>query len=328
MTVKLPLGDVTAAQLRAVAEAARRFGNGEARTTNTQNLVLRWVPEGRLVALHRALGLAGLAEADADHITDVVACPGGDYCTLAITRSMKLGADIRDAPRARGSRAEAEDTVRAIGPFSIKICGCPNSCGQHHVADIGMTGLMVKGADGVERPHYSLRVGGGVGPDARVGERLDGRVPEEETPGVLAAIARHYVAERARGRELPGVRRARRSGRNHAGGVRGGGGRHLARPETPPPAPPPRGEGRRAGDLYLPSPPRRGEGPGVGFLGSAPGADAGAEEGAERGEIEGLVERGVGHPGEEIAGAGGEGAAGHEDDRASARAGRVAVSSA
>jgi sulfite reductase beta subunit-like hemoprotein len=199
VTVKLPLGDVTAPQIRAVADAARRFGNGEARTTNTQNFVLRWVPEGRLVALHRALGLAGLAEGDADHITDVVACPGGDYCTLAITRSMKVGADIRAHLAPGGSRAEADDAVRAIGPFSIKISGCPNSCGQHHVADIGMTGLMVKGADGVERPHYSLRVGGGVGPGARVGERLDGRVPEEQTPAVVAAIARHYAAERAEG---------------------------------------------------------------------------------------------------------------------------------
>lgn len=197
--IKLPLGDLTAAQLRAVADVARRFGNGEARTTNTQNLVLRWVPENRLVRLHRALGLVGLAEADAEHITDVVACPGGDYCTLAITRSMKVAADLRAHLAPGGSRAEADDLVRAIGPFEIKISGCPNSCGQHHVADIGMTGLMVKGADGVERPHYSLRVGGGCGPDARIGERLDGRVPEEETPQVIAAIARHYLAERGEG---------------------------------------------------------------------------------------------------------------------------------
>lgn len=199
VTVKLPLGDITAPQLRALADAARRFGNGEARATNTQNFVLRWIPEGRLVALHRALGLAGLAEPDAEHITDVVACPGGDYCTLAITRSMKLGADIREHLAPSGNRAEAEDMVHAVGAFSIKISGCPNSCGQHHVADVGMTGLMVKGADGVERPHYSLRVGGGVGPDARIGERLDGRVPEEDAPRVIAALARHYVAERAEG---------------------------------------------------------------------------------------------------------------------------------
>ncbi|MFT3774476.1 MAG: nitrite/sulfite reductase [Minicystis sp.] len=198
-TVKLPLGDITAPQMRALAGISRDFGNGEVRATNTQNIVLRWIPEARLVKLHRALGLIGLAEPDAEHITDVVSCPGGDYCTLAITRSMKLGADIRAHLAPDASRAEADDIVTALGVFSIKVSGCFNSCGQHHVADIGMTGLMVKDADGVERPHYSLRVGGGCGPDARVGERLDGRIPEEETPKVVAAIARHYLAERGEG---------------------------------------------------------------------------------------------------------------------------------
>jgi sulfite reductase (NADPH) hemoprotein beta-component len=197
--VKVPLGDVTAPQLRALAGLCRQFGNGEVRATNTQNLVLRWVPEARLTRLHRALGLVGLAEADAEHITDVVSCPGGDYCTLAVTRSMKLGADVRAHLAPDAARGEADDLVKALGPFSIKVSGCPNSCGQHHVADIGMTGLMVKDAQGVERPHYSLRVGGGCGPDARVGDRLDGRVPEEDTPRVIAAIARHYLAERGEG---------------------------------------------------------------------------------------------------------------------------------
>lgn len=197
--VKLPLGDITSQQLRALAEISRRFGNGEVRATNTQNIVLRWVPEARLTKLHRELGLVGLAEADAEHITDVVACPGGDYCTLAITRSMKVGADIRDSLAPSATRAEADDLVHALGLFSIKISGCPNSCGQHHVADIGMTGLMVKGSDGIERPHYSLRVGGGCGPDAHIGDRLDGRIPEEDTPRVIAAIARHYLEGRAEG---------------------------------------------------------------------------------------------------------------------------------
>jgi sulfite reductase beta subunit-like hemoprotein len=157
------------------------------------------VPEGRLVRLHRELGLVGLAEADAGHITDVVACPGADYCSLAITKSMAVAAQIRDHLAPSGARGEADDVIRAIGPFDIKISGCPNSCGQHHVADIGMTGLMVKGADGVERPHYSLRVGGGVGLDARIGDRLDGRIPEEDTPKVIAAIAQHYLAKRSEG---------------------------------------------------------------------------------------------------------------------------------
>jgi sulfite reductase (NADPH) hemoprotein beta-component len=81
----------------------------------------------------------------------------------------------------------------------VKISGCPNSCGQHHVADVGMTGLLIKGPDGTERPYYSLRVGGGVGPSARIGDRLDGRIPEEDAPKVIAALAKHYVAERGEG---------------------------------------------------------------------------------------------------------------------------------
>ncbi|TKD07322.1 nitrite/sulfite reductase [Polyangium fumosum] len=199
VTVKLPLGDITAEQMRRLAALARGHGNGEVRTTNTQNFVMRFVPEGNLVALHRALSQIGLAEPDAGHITDIVACPGADYCSLAITKSMGVGARVREHLSEGGNRAEADDLVQQIGAFEIKISGCPNSCGQHHVADIGMTGLMVKGKDGVERPHYSLRVGGGCGPDAKIGDRLDGRVPEEETPKVIAAIARHYVQERAEG---------------------------------------------------------------------------------------------------------------------------------
>lgn len=198
-TVKLPLGDITSEQLKSLADISRRFSNGEVRATNTQNFVLRWVPEGQLLSLHRELAQIGLAEADAGHITDVVTCPGGDYCTLAITKSMEVGARIREHLVPNGSRQEADDFVSALGEFDIKISGCPNSCGQHHVADIGMTGLMVKGKDGVERPHYSLRVGGGCGPNARIGERLDGRIPEEETAKVIATIARYYVAERAEG---------------------------------------------------------------------------------------------------------------------------------
>ena len=199
VTVKLPVGDVSSEQMRALAKIARTFGNGEVRTTNTQNFILRWIPEGRLVRLHRELGLIGLAEPDAGHITDVVACPGLDYCSLAITKSMGVAERIREHLTPEGARNEADDILHAVGPFEIKISGCPNSCGQHHVADIGMTGLMVKDKEGTERPYYSLRVGGGVGYDARIGDRLDGRIPEGDTPKVIAAIARHYVAERADG---------------------------------------------------------------------------------------------------------------------------------
>lgn len=197
--IKLPLGDVSAVQLTRIAELSKVYANSEVRTTNTQNLVLRWVAEGHLTKLHRALTELGLAEPDAGFITDVVSCPGLDYCALAITKSMQVAGKIRQHLSPSGNLQEADDMVRAIGPFEIKISGCPNSCGQHHVADIGMTGLMLKDKDGNERPYYSLRVGGGCGEDARIGDRLDGRIPEEETPKVIAALASYYVAERAEG---------------------------------------------------------------------------------------------------------------------------------
>jgi sulfite reductase beta subunit-like hemoprotein len=198
-TVKLPLGDASAEQLRAIAELSRKFGNGTIRATNQQNLILRWIPSQKLYALFRGLVAIGLGEADALHITDVVSCPGTDYCSLAITKSMGVASLIRQHLEEGTSRQEEQDVVAALGRFEIKISGCPNACGQHQVGDIGMTGLMVTGKDGVERPHYSLRVGGGCGEGARVGARISGRIPEEETPAVVAAIARYFLKERGTG---------------------------------------------------------------------------------------------------------------------------------
>jgi sulfite reductase (NADPH) hemoprotein beta-component len=133
------------------------------------------------------------------HITDIVTCPGTDYCSLAITQSMGVAARIRESLAKTSTRQDADDTIARLGRFEIKISGCPNACGQHQIGDIGMTGLMVTGKDGVERPHYSLRLGGAVGETARIGSRMPGRIPEEQTPAVVAAIAQHYLAERAEG---------------------------------------------------------------------------------------------------------------------------------
>jgi len=198
-TIKLPLGDASAEQLRSVAELARNFGNGTVRATNQQNLLMRWVPTMKLYQLYRELVEIHLGEADALHITDVVTCPGTDYCSLAITKSMGVAARIREYLEDASTRQEAADVIAELGRFEIKISGCPNACGQHQVGDVGMTGLMVTGKDGVERPHYSLRVGGSCGEGARVGSRMSGRVPEEETPAVIAAMARYYLAERGQG---------------------------------------------------------------------------------------------------------------------------------
>lgn len=204
VTVTVPLGDYTTAQGRALAALVAEHGNGTLRTTNEQNFVLPYISGASLPTLHTALEAIGLAEPYANHITDVVSCPGADYCSLAVTRSMGMAERIRHHLHTIGlSPAE-------IGEFHVKISGCPNSCGQHHVGDIGLTGMMIKGKDGKERPHYSLLVGGGVGEGSgTVGRRVTGRFPEELAPHAIVAIAECYRAERAAGESFQQyVRRA------------------------------------------------------------------------------------------------------------------------
>jgi sulfite reductase beta subunit-like hemoprotein len=199
--VQVPLGDVGSDQMRVVADLARRYGNGTLCTTNDQNLVLPWVAETSLPALHAALAGAELAGPDPGSIDDVVSCPGMDYCSLAITRSMGMAERIRHH-LLTGPNAAGDDFARRLGPFTVKISGCPNSCGQHHVGDIGLTGHTVK-QDGAERPFYSILVGGSVGDGrARIGKRI-GRFREEGAPAVVAALARLYERERQAGESFP-----------------------------------------------------------------------------------------------------------------------------
>jgi sulfite reductase beta subunit-like hemoprotein len=199
--VRLPLGDLTSDQMRAVARLARQYGNGTLRTTNDQNIVVPWVAEAALPALHTELEACELALPDVSTIADVVSCPGMDYCSLAITRSMGMAERIQahlgaDATTGNGF-------AERLGPFAVKISGCPNSCGQHHVGDLGLTGHLVKEKDGAERPYYSVLVGGGVGEGrGRIGKRL-GRFPEERAPAVVAALARLYESERRPGESFP-----------------------------------------------------------------------------------------------------------------------------
>ncbi len=189
--VALVVGDVTADELRALARLAREYGDGTLRATNDQNLVFQSVHRESLPRLHAELDDLGLAQRGAFLLTDVVSCPGLDYCSLAVTRSMGV------ADRIRTHLAALKVDGESLGQFHVKISGCPNSCGQHHIGDIGLTGMMVKGEDGVERPHYSLLVGGGVGEGrTRLGKRLFGRYPEEAAPRAIVALARFYEKER------------------------------------------------------------------------------------------------------------------------------------
>ena len=193
-TMVLPLGEITGAQLRGAAKLASAFAAGELRLTVDQNLMMPWIPGAHVAAVYQELQGLGLSAAGALSITDVVSCPGADYCGLAVSRSMHVATSIREHLLAKnGSLAE-------LGAFRIRVSGCPNSCGQHHTGDIGLTGLKVKGTDGQSHPHYSLLLGGRVGEStATIGHRVSGRFPEEDVPKVLAALAECYSRERQPG---------------------------------------------------------------------------------------------------------------------------------
>lgn len=196
--IQLPIGDCTGAQLRELAGLAREHGNGTLRTTNDQNLYLPWVSGDRMATVYERLQRLRLAEADALHMTDVTSCPGVDYCSLAVSRSMGMAVAIRKHLRAQNGRVEE------MGFFRVKISGCPNSCGQHHIGDIGLTGLSLKGTEGRELPHYSVLVGGGVGEESSgLGQRLRGRYAEADVPVVVAALADHYRLHRLPGERFP-----------------------------------------------------------------------------------------------------------------------------
>jgi sulfite reductase beta subunit-like hemoprotein len=196
--VQLPLGDLTSEQMRAVGEIARRFGNGTMRATDDQNVIVPWIAEAAVPAVHAALVAAELANPDVGTINDVVSCPGMDYCSLAITRSMGMAERIR-----HHLLRDGEGFAARLGAFGVKISGCPNSCGQHHVGDIGLTGHTVKDDDGVQRPYYSILVGGSVGEgQGRIGKRL-GRYREEDASAAVAALARVYERERVPGERFP-----------------------------------------------------------------------------------------------------------------------------
>ena len=133
--VKPVRGDITHTQFRALADIVRRFTGGRARTTQEQNLLLRWVPEGYLHEVWQALDAIGLAEPGAHTITNVVSCPGTDSCKLGITSSMGLATAVREEMETWDGLGEDE----GVQKIRIKISGCPNGCGLHHIANIGFT---------------------------------------------------------------------------------------------------------------------------------------------------------------------------------------------
>ena len=195
--VKLTRGDISHTQFRDLADIVERFTGGRARTTQEQNLTLRWVPERHLHALWEALSSIDLAEPDANTITDVVSCPGTDSCKLGITSSMGLAKAVKEEMGGWNGLLQ-DDGVRKI---RIKMSGCPNGCGLHHIANIGFHGAAVKGPDGSQIPAYELFLGGNYGAnrveDSRIGSRIPKiKVPAKVVPKVVEKIASYYKENR------------------------------------------------------------------------------------------------------------------------------------
>jgi len=181
-----------------LADIVRRYTGGRARTNLEQNLVLRWVPGSHLKQVWEALKAIDLAGPGARSITNVVSCPGTDSCKLGITASMGLAQAIIET-------IDAIDTSDPlIKKMRIKMSGCPNGCGHHHVADIGFHGAAIKGPDGEQIPAYELFLGGNYGgsriEDSRVGARIPKvKIPAKVAPLVVREIVSHYKSNRHEG---------------------------------------------------------------------------------------------------------------------------------
>jgi sulfite reductase beta subunit-like hemoprotein len=191
VVIRLILGDIKPDQLRALAQLVA-FGEGELRTTNEQNLVLRFVPDARLPALHRELVRVGLALGGANTLSDVTSCPGASSCKIAVTNSRGLGGHLTDHLEALlERRPDLRTTARGL---DVKISGCPHGCGQHYIAGIGFQGGMRKLA-GRPAPQYLVYVGGGITPAKAEFGRLIGKVPARRTGATLERLLDFYVAE-------------------------------------------------------------------------------------------------------------------------------------
>jgi len=174
-------GDVTSDQMRLIADLAERYGHGEIRLSHEQNVILPHVALGDLPAVHKALKSRGLATANIGLASDIIACPGMDYCALATARSIPVAQEI-------ATRFEALKLEHEIGPLKIKISGCINACGHHHVGHIGILGLDRAGVE-----NYQITLGGDGSEDAALGERTGPGFAYDQIVPAIERILRAYL---------------------------------------------------------------------------------------------------------------------------------------
>ncbi|HZC16094.1 MAG TPA: nitrite/sulfite reductase [Caulobacteraceae bacterium] len=180
-------GDCSAEQMEAIADLAERYSMGEVRVTHEQNLVLPHVKLDDLAAVHAGLKAAGLASANINLVSDIIACPGLDYCALANARAIPIAQDI-------ARRFADPDLAERVGELKIKISGCINACGHHHVGHIGILGVDKKGEE-----FYQLTLGGSGAEDAEVGKILGPALPADRVAGAIDDLVEVYLRERRDG---------------------------------------------------------------------------------------------------------------------------------
>ncbi|HEX6460030.1 MAG TPA: nitrite/sulfite reductase [Thermoleophilaceae bacterium] len=196
VAVKVVRGDLTPEQFRGIAQIMRDFTGGYARTSVEQNIVLRWVREDALYDVWLRLKELDLGGAGAHEITDVVSCPGTDSCKMGITSSMGLN----QAVQARLEEMQLDDPLTR--KIHVKMSGCPNGCGQHHIANIGFYGASMK-VGGRPMPAYVAHLAGQYeGGGVAMGQRLKVRLPAKRVPDAVERWVRLYERDRQDGEEF------------------------------------------------------------------------------------------------------------------------------
>jgi sulfite reductase beta subunit-like hemoprotein len=188
ITVTTPQGNLTGDQMRGLADIADQAGDGFLRFSMNQNVMMGWIAEGSLKQVYGALNQLGLGAAGAEEISDPVTCPGAYSCNLALTKSMTLGPAIRAVVQ--------DETDKFVRSLRINVSGCPNSCGQHWIADLGFYGnaRKIDGADGVkhEVPYYQMMLGGTPTEFAMAVQSLPARL----VPTAVKRVIAHFKQNR------------------------------------------------------------------------------------------------------------------------------------
>ncbi|MGZ3453094.1 MAG: nitrite/sulfite reductase [Polyangiales bacterium] len=195
--VRLKLGDIDSKQMRALGPILEKFGDGTAVMTVDQNFLIPWVDRRSLPAIYAALREIGLAELGIHTAKDVTSCPGAETCNLAVTSSRQLAAAISD----RLEKADAQHLAGLSGTV-IKLSGCPNSCGQHHIADLGFHGAAKKDG-GKTYPMYQLHLGGGVDGNGAYFGRQVVKIVARRVPEAVVRLLKLYESDRTSAEETP-----------------------------------------------------------------------------------------------------------------------------